>query len=83
MDRRGDGGPGPGRRLRYATVGGPEFELESGPVHYDLTVGAGARVALGRASLDLGLVVGRDADGASEPAPIVAPWLNVTLGLGR
>ena len=67
----------------HATPGGADVALEGGRVHYDLTVGAGARVALGRTVLDLGLVVGRDADGASEPAPIVAPWLGLSVGFGR
>lgn len=60
-----------------------EGGLERGPVHYDLTLGAGFRVTTGRAAVDAGLVVGRDADGSSTPAPVVAPWLGVGVGLGR
>ncbi len=58
-------------------------ELERGPVHYDLTLGAGFRVTTGRAAIDAGLIVGRDADGPSTSAPLVAPWLSASVGLGR
>lgn len=58
-------------------------ELERGPVHYDLSLGAGFRVTTGQAAVDAGLIVGRDADGFADSAPIVAPWLSVGVGLGR
>ncbi|WP_420456616.1 hypothetical protein [Rubrivirga sp.] len=60
-----------------------EGRLERKPVHYDLTLGAGFRVTTGRAAVDAGLIVGQDANGSTAPAPLVAPWLSVGVGLGR
>ena len=76
----------PDQTLGYGWgYGSPEEDrrgLARGPVHYDVTVGTGARVQTGRAAVDFGLVVGRDADGQGPPVAGIAPWLSVTVGLG-
>lgn len=56
--------------------------LERGPVYYDTSFGAAARIAVGPAAVDLGVLFGRNPDGAVAPPAEVVPWLNVTLGLG-
>lgn len=66
----------------FAAHGASGLELKAGPVHYDLAVGGGMRVATGRAAVDAGVVVGSDADGYAAPVLGVAPWLGVTIGLG-
>ena len=56
--------------------------LERGPVHYDTSFGTAARIAVGPAAVDLGVLFGRNTDGTVAPPAEVVPWLNVTLGLG-
>ena len=62
-------------------VSGRGYPVVRGDVYYDVTVGAAARIQAGPAAVDLGLILGRDADGYAEPAPAIVPWISATVGL--
>ncbi|MDT0632105.1 hypothetical protein RQM47_05995 [Rubrivirga sp. S365] len=84
----------PDRTLSYRVGGDGGYLIDPVPgvqdpglhrssVYYDLSLGTAARFAVGRAAVDVGVLFAYDAEAYASTMPQVAPWLNVTLGLGR